>query len=394
MTWRVVLTLSFLGPLLAVFLSSRAGLELSTSVLRSGGNDFRGGQRASGWLRKTAGSNRSTVRLDDATGLLRLKAVEAMSAEIQGDRVAPWRSTYDKTSVEFVIGTFDRPHELHRCLRALQLFVEGDFFATVIYLGSSDPVINAYEHVSRIFPHCIFMRRNTSNYFHKLLQTIQSSRATNFVIMSDDTIFFRASFIRKYATLQNMLETDLNARYSVQLRVSSRDNKPPLLASLLPSWGLPYSQVVDCTRNLSRSLLGTETFFTCCYDRQIDGSMFTRRTFENEMLALGEKMPANPGDLEGLWMQFCQSNSNWVDFTIFPVDRLLMNAGMALTTVRKDREHLEDNNVGDAVLLREQAVATYMRGCFLETATPDAYLMVDQTHGAVQSDWQCPMQGD
>ena len=53
-------------------------------------------------------------------------------------------------------------------------------------------------------------------------------------------------------------------------------------------------------------------------------------------------------------MQWAASAS-WIDLPIIPADRVLMNAGMALGTVRADREDLETNLTMNSLLREESA---------------------------------------
>ena len=301
-----------------------------------------------------------------------------------------WLPTYGNTSVEFLIGSFDRAQELRVVLRSLEVFVTEAYSVTVLYLGSHDDHVDAYELLSKEYPQHRFLRRSQSDYFQKLRQAIFTSSATNFVILSDDTMFFRSCAIRKFATLQNLLESDLMIRYSVQLRAATRDPHPDILEELLPTWGLPYVNVVNCSRSLGHWNPVGEKFFTCCYDRQIDGAMFTRRTLEREMSDLQKyKEPNHPGDLEGFWMELA-GGADWTDLTIFPVDRVLMNAGMSLGTVRDDRKHLEDPGLLDIKDgERETAAKAFLDGCFLQPPPFHKYLEYDKTHGSFQMPLEC-----
>lgn len=301
-----------------------------------------------------------------------------------------WLSTYEETSVEFLIGTFDRPQELRRVLLALDTFVVEQYLVTVLFLASEDFQGKAYQSLIREFPSHKFVNRTTDNYFSLLRESIALSEATNFVIMSDDTVFIRPSHVRRLATLQNMLSVDTDVKYSVQLRSSSRDSRPEILAELLPTWGLPYVQVVNCSRVFRRFDTTNPDFGSCCYDRQIDGAMFTRKTIASEFDALEQfSPPTHPGELEGKWMQMTE-HATWVDLTIFPSDRVVMNVGLGYGTVRDDRKHLEQKDqIESSAKNRREGAHALLRGCHLEQPPLGSYLQIDATHGSVESHLTC-----
>lgn len=290
-----------------------------------------------------------------------------------------WQQLHTATIVEFIFASFDRPQSLHNSLKALETFVprSSSVQVSILFVASTDLFADSYKLIEQQFTPFHFFRRNEFNYFELLQRIVQKSRATNFVIMSDDTVLFRPCDILGFGTLQSMLEQGLgNTKVTVQLRISSRDVRPPVVANMLPTWGLPYAHVVNCTRGL------WNVSFSSCYDRHIDGAMLTRSVIEEELSALKEyKEPSHPGELEGFWMEWAV-RAWWSDLTVIPVDRVLMNAGMNLGTVRKDREDLE-KNISANMDTRVQAATEVLAGCFPELLEPDAYLKADVTHGSV-----------
>ena len=142
---------------------------------------------------------------------------------------------------------------------------------------------------------------------------------------------------------------------------------------------------MNCTRGL------WDSFFSCCYDRQIDGALFTRATLTKELDSLKTySVPTNPGELEGFWMTWAE-RATWTDLTIIPVDRVLMNAGLGLGTVRQERESLEKDLKANA-MQREEAAKDMLNGCFHEAKTLDVYLKSDVTHDSFELKRQCVFQ--
>lgn len=296
-----------------------------------------------------------------------------------------WREFRASSSVEFIIGSKDRPQQLRNALRGLATFIHPseNTRATILILATNELYASAYTHLQTRYEEHLFIWRGVDSYFDDVRRAVQESTATNFVIMSDDTLFFRPCDIRSFASLQNMLEQDsLRTKISVQLRASSRDVRPPSIAHFLPKEGLPYAHLINCTRGL------WNTFYSSCYDRQIDGAMFTRATLQGELQNLKAfAIPGHPGELEGLWMNWAEMAS-WIDLTIIPVDRVVMNVGLALGTVRADRESLEKNLTHNA-LTRDQAARDILQGCFWEVARMDEYFQVDQTAGSFDLQRRC-----
>jgi hypothetical protein len=317
----------------------------------------------------------------------------ALLSELSGENYAntscdrePWRAVYDQTSVEIIIGSYDRPQELRSVLLALQTFVTDEFLASVLTLGSEEYHSLAYTMLATQFPQHTFFVRNTTNYFELLANAVSKSPATNFVIMSDDTTFIRPCSLRKFATLQNLLETDLSVKFSVQLRISSRDPRPGIFADFLPTWGLPYAHIVDCSPSLGLHNPNGKSFFSCCYDRQIDGSIFTARTLEIELKGLhGSLMPTHPGELEGFWMASTRAGK-WKDLTIIPVDRLVLNSGLSLGTVRTDRRSHETNeDIARREDIRALNTQAYLEDCYFQPIPPGILLDLDATHVSVEA---------
>ena len=301
-----------------------------------------------------------------------------------------WGPEYAETSVKFLIASFDRPQELRRVLVALDAFVLGHYSVNVFFLASEDIFSQAYELLRRQFPSHKFQKRTEDNYFSLLRESVTSSNDTNFVIMSDDTVFIRPIDIRKLATLQNILSVDPNVKYSVQLRSSSRDKRPDILASFLPAWGLPYVQVVNCSRILRRHDTSSPDFASCCYDRHIDGAMFTRQNIEAEFDTLEQSArPTHPGSLEGNWMAITDTSS-WEELAIFPPDRVVMNIGLDFGTVRDDRKFIEsEGDIHHSAAARLLGAKNLLRGCYLDPPPLGYYLQIDQTHGSVENQFGC-----
>lgn len=301
-----------------------------------------------------------------------------------------WGPGYAETSVKFLIASYDRPQELRRVLVALDAFVLGEYSVDVFFLASEDVFSQAYKLLSRQFPLHMFQKRTEDDFFSLLRESVTSSNDTNFIIMSDDTVFIRPIDVRKLATLQNMLSVDPNVKYSVQLRSSSRDKRPEILASFLPAWGLPYVQVVNCSRILRHHDLSSPGFASCCYDRQIDGAMFTRQNIETEFDTLEQSArPTHPGSLEANWMAVTETAS-WEDLTIFPSDRVVMNVGLGYGTVRDDRKYIESQeDIRHSAAARLLGAKNLLRGCYLDPPPLGYYLEVDQTHGSVENKFGC-----
>ena len=158
---------------------------------------------------------------------------------------------YDRASVHFVIGTHDRPLQLNETLESLETFVTDAsrrVKVTILQSSSSTVIQAAYDLVRNHNSKHEFLLKSDSNYFSTLKHVVQTSAATNFVIMSDDTTFFRETKILKFATIQNVLSAYFpDVRFTVQLRVSSRDNRPELIGEALPTDFLPHVQVTDCS---------------------------------------------------------------------------------------------------------------------------------------------------
>lgn len=343
-------------------------------------------KRMSGLLHKMSASpcRRDFERLNEAA---QVAALESTSRFDNVDRCTEllWRQEHAATSVEILIASKDRPQELRNTLLTLLTFVQGvrSVRVTVLFSASSGLFASAYMRVQELFEGFTYVERGEEDYFEKLHNTVRKSPATNFVIMSDDTNFFRSCDIRGFATLQNLLEHNISrTRISVQLRASSRDERPPALGQILPSWGMPHSHILNCTRGL------WDSFFSSCYDRQIDGAMFTRATLTRELDDLKTfRIPSHPGELEGNWIDWA-SSATWRDLTIIPVDRVLMNVGLGIGTVRKDREGLE-KNLKKNYIDREEAAQDILNDCFREVKMPDAYFKSDTTHDSFELQRRC-----
>jgi len=273
-----------------------------------------------------------------------LAVLTALSAKAEDHcATALWGHIYEKTYVDLLFATHDRPKELREALSSVHVFVmdiSRGVSIIVLYSASSDLFLSAYNQVKVEYPGVFFVEKDTASYFSTLRETISGSKATNFVITSDDNIFFRTAELRKLATLQNILQQDAedDVTYSVQLRVSSRDLRPELIAELLPTWGLPHVHITNCSRSLQRSEPAYTTFVAVCYDRGIDSPMFTKQIIEDEFRTLATLGNAsNPGILEGIWIEWSY-HKDGKDYAIFPIDRVVANTGMGMATVRTDRQ--------------------------------------------------------
>ena len=300
---------------------------------------------------------------------------------------------YDRASVHFIIGTHDRPLQLNETLESLQTFVTdaSRSVRVTILLSSSSVVIQAaYDLIRNHNSQHEFLLKSDGNYFSTLQHVVQTSTATNFVIMSDDTTFFRETKILKFATLQNVLSAYFSdVRFTVQLRVSSRDSRPELIGEALPTEFLPHAQVTDCSRKLRRSNPRTGTFFVVCYDRHIDGFMITKSVLETELAQLEPFNPSNPGILEAVWIELSY-NYTGLDYAIFPVDRTVANTGMNLATVRVDRQNA--TTVQSEQAHRVDIAEKLIQGCSLSPVAPGFWLNLDaiQVSHAVR-EWRCPV---
>ena len=299
---------------------------------------------------------------------------------------------YGRASVHFIIGTHDRPLQLNETLESLHTFVtDGTLRARVTVLqSSSDAVIQAaYNLVRDHNPKHKFLLKNDTNYFSTLKHVVRTSNATNFVIMSDDITFFRETKILKFATLQNVLSAYFHdVRFTVQLRISSRDNRPELIGEALPTDFLPHAQITDCSRKLHRSKPGSAFFFPVCYDRNIDGFMMTKSVLETELAQLDRFNPPNPGLLEAVWIE-TSYNYTGLDYAIFPIDRTVANTGMNLASVRVDRQRAETIELEKAD--RVDIAQKLIQGCSLVPVAPGFWLNLDaiQVNNTAR-EWRCP----
>lgn len=321
--------------------------------------------------------------------LVALSSLDTVNNDVRCRFEEAWRASQQKTTVEFLIGSFDRPQELRNVLVSMEKFLIGNYRTTALFLGSDDIFLQAYHALSLEKHQHKFLQRNGDDFFFVLKEAISTSPASNFVILTDDVVFIRPCNIQRMGIMQNLLETAKRTKISVQLRTSSRDKTPPILAEIPPFNGLmPHVHVVNCSRPLDHNEPHNEdsiNYKPCCYDRHIDGAMFTRVTLEDELKSLGKsgQVPRHPGELEAFWMLYAR-DALWEDLTIYPVDRVVMNIGIAFGTVRDDRKYLEST---DDVPLKEKsrqdAAAAFLQGCFIDDPAPGAYLNIDERHATV-----------
>jgi len=313
-----------------------------------------------------------------------------------------WNETYGMTIVHLIIGTHDRPQEVREALAAVHQFVTDlgeNVKVTVLFSTSHKTFLAAYRCVEQEFKDVSFVMKDETSYFRNLMGVIKKSDATNIVILSDDSIFFRTTEIRKYATLQNLLQNcadDQRARFSVQFRIASKDHRPQLLAELLPTWGGPHVHVTDCSRELHRSIPERQdTFYPVCYDRHIDGPMFSKSIILQEFMQISARYgnPKNPGVLEAIWIEWSFALSGF-DYAVFPVDRVVTNVGMSLSTVRDDPAIFFKLNQTNMAAEESERVANAKKivdGCGKIATVPGELLVIDtmQNSGA-QRVWVCP----
>ena len=335
-------------------------------------------------------SSKLTAHVNDGCGLL--KDISSLN-DRNCDRREVFADMYDRASVHFVIGTHDRPLQLNETLESLETFVTDAsrrVKVTILQSSSSTVIQAAYDLVRNHNSKHEFLLKSDSNYFSTLKHVVQTSAATNFVIMSDDTTFFRETKILKFATIQNVLSAYFpDVRFTVQLRVSSRDNRPELIGEALPTDFLPHVQVTDCSRKLRRSNPRVGTFFVVCYDRHIDGFMITKSLLETELAQLEPFNPSNPGLLEGVWIELSY-NYTGLDYAIFPVDRTVANTGMNLATVRIDRQNA--TTVQSEQVHRIDTAEKLIQGCSLSPVAPGYWLNLDAIQVSnVVREWRCPV---
>jgi len=330
----------------------------------------------------------------DGTGYLAV--LTALSKKTEDHcAIALWSDVYEKTYVDLLFATHDRPLELREALFSAHVFVTDisrGVRIIVLYSASSDLFFSAYNQVEVEYPGVTFVKKDTASYFSTLRETISGSKATNFVIISDDNNFFRTAELRKYATLQNILQQNAedDVTYSVQFRVSSRDKRPELVAELLPTWGLPHVHITNCSRSLQRSDAGFEaTFVSVCYDRGIDSPMFTKQIIEDEFRTLATLgNPENPGLLEGMWMSW-SSHKNGKDYAIFPIDRVTSNTGLGIATVRTDRQ-FNLTSVPEEEEMRIANAQKLLQGCKVQHQILGELQVMDSMQNSGDSwAWEC-----
>ena len=217
------------------------------------------------------------------------------------------------------------------------------------------------------------------------------------LIAADDTIFIRPVNLAHVAALMALLGDGKRQEYrvSTQLRVSYpypyNEEASNVIGKLLLA-DEPYLFLADCSRI---SQVGGPGFLTVCYDRHIDGSLYSIHQIRKEWSVL-PRDPEQPGDLEGLWMSYRDSaRPNTADFSLFAADQVLVNSGMSLGTVRDDRKYLEAATfIADQDQLRSDEAKALLKGCRQHPFDHmEVYLMSRNSHvSAPLMQWHCPPQ--
>jgi hypothetical protein len=329
------------------------------------------------------------------TPLVRLNVIQHLGQE----RPTLWKSyiqkVMDATRVKIVVATYDRPSALYNALTVMDLLVSGAS-VTVLYDASTPDGLKAYAAVLSEFPHVQAGIRSEQGGYFAALQKVASEDISHILVAADDTTFIRPVNLARVAALMMLLGDGKRQEYTVstQLRVaypySSREKPSNIIGKLLLADDT-YIFMANCSKGL-----GVPEYLVECYDRHIDGPLYSIHQIRKEWALLpGE--PVHPGDLEGLWMSYKNgAQPNTVDYSLYAADQVLLNNGMSLGTVRDDRKYLEDPNfIADQERLRSDEVQALLNGCRQRPYDHmEVYLMQRgaQHVSTPVMEWHCPPQ--
>ncbi len=285
-----------------------------------------------------------------------------------------WKRELASTTVLVVIATKDRPALLHLVLEHL-FACTSSTKVIVLYEASEQTHANAYQRVFIDFPLVTaWDRTQNGGYFSSLLKVAQQ-QVTNVVVCSDDTVFIRNVDLKVHGLTQRLL-AGTGFRVTTQFRISYPlpSNSPPILAHVVIE-NLPDLYLTDCTRDNTPHL---------CYDRHIDGPLYLRSHLLAEWPSLPN--PDHPGEFEGRWIG-AKLSYDVLDFTLFPAEQVLFNAGGSQSTVRAENfvASSQEKNAADRV----RSSAKVLDGCKLFLMDNDVQSNHD-THRSSTFGWKCP----
>ena len=113
---------------------------------------------------------------------------------------------------------------------------------TILQSSSSTVIQAAYDLVRNHNSKHEFLLKSDSNYFSTLKHVVQTSAASISLSCQMTLHSLLLRYSNSLATIQNVLSAYFpDVRFTVQLRVSSRDNRPELIGEALPTDFLPRS---------------------------------------------------------------------------------------------------------------------------------------------------------
>jgi hypothetical protein len=331
-----------------------------------------------------------------------------------------WRKAFADirrtTFVDVLLSSFNRPSHLYLTLSSLRTMVMGEedthIHVHILWEATLPEHAAAYEVVQQAYrgdSRMSFVERGALGGFAAAIERVRTlSNATNFVILSDDSLFIRPTDLHGLAALQRTLACSDEKgapqyTISVETRLSARFVGEEDPANILPAGahdggyffgsvpgeaGIPPAQLARSSKCYNAHLPGGGHL---CYNRHIDGPMFLATHLQREWPRFA-RQPQNPGDLEGIWMQLKGSCCD--EYSLYALDQALVNAGMQLATVRKDREHLEDASSLNAKREEERRSSiAFAHGCRQNSTqwlTADFLQSVDVLRAVPPLPWSCP----
>ena len=305
-----------------------------------------------------------------------------------------FRDVTASTKVDILVGSFNRPAQLYKALESMRTFFT-NCDITVSYDADDEATRLAYERVLARFPVVAMWRPDYGGYMPSMRHAVAQTNATNFIVNSDDTFAVRPLDCKRHGALLRLVagnEERLN-RATMQLRIDYSINTSPIISSVMAPT-LPYVFAVNC----SKSEVGIDArtgAVPVCYDRHIDGGMYTagmvRREWRN--FSVGRD-PANPGDLEALWIEerVLSIGDDETDITLFPADQIFVNTGMDIGTVREERKHIESAEFAHAkAVSRQQENARVLSGCrpLVQAVMPPFLKTSNRYYNDTAVQWAC-----
>ena len=321
------------------------------------------------------------------------------------------------TRVHILIGSRNRAAPLSIVLQLLAEYHSKHFplRVSISYDASEDVHEKAYNALAKDFPSYEFIKRSKEivgekqyPYGNFIRDMVSSSSATNFVILSDDTYSRKKASLQTIGALQRILSTvSVDSVASIKPYVVVAEQRGRVGLPSMPSengavfvpelgpWNDLPGMVLYNTSNCEMFKRGGKPrgAHELCYNRHIDGPMYTKECTASEFSALPWQSIRHPANLEGHWIELRDSLlAAKDDFSLAPASQIFFNGGMRFVSAREDPWMPLVPN--ETYHLRTALSAAIVAGCRQNPLAPEVIAWMLETNDfhrlGYPLPWNCP----